>query len=108
MGGMFHQTGILVWIGTLLLSGLALAEQVYVWLRYGFWPVRDFSSAFTELGLATPKTKWHGIQQIIDYLLASPFTVMVFVTGSAASLALMLFGDHLDNLARERRRKKEL
>ena len=107
MGGMFHQTGILVWIGTLLLSGLALVEQVYVWLRYGFWPVRDFSSAFTELGLAAPKTNWHGVQTIIDYLLALPFSVMMFVTGSAAALTLMLFGDHLDNLARERRRKKE-
>jgi hypothetical protein len=57
----------------LVLGGIGtLLFQCYVWLRYGSWLPIPLSVPFYYIGIVEPKTGWHGIQIIIDGILAFP------------------------------------
>jgi hypothetical protein len=53
------------------------ALHALAWLREGVWyPLPPFSLVFDLMGRPPPQTDWAGLQQMINYLLASPFPVI--------------------------------
>lgn len=58
------------------IPGWIVVNQVYIWLRHGFWPSQPLYAFLMEHRLY-PWTDWQGVQRILDWLLTMPLALAV-------------------------------
>jgi hypothetical protein len=64
----------------LLLAALAiLGYEGYVWARFGWWETITVEQVFFYAGVDRPIVSWVGVQQAIDWWLASGLSSNLFV-----------------------------
>ena len=73
----------------ILSAPLILFIQTLQWLKTSVWPPMPVSKAFAYFDISPPQTDWLGLQQVFDYLLDSPLSVVLPATTLAAYLILL-------------------
>jgi hypothetical protein len=69
-------------VSLLFLTGIGvIGWQGYQWLSFGVWPSCTVLEAFTQLGVPLPYASWVGVQSMVDWWLATPASINLFVLG---------------------------
>jgi hypothetical protein len=74
-------------IGLILCGVGCFLYQIYFWLRYGAWFPISLTYISQYLGIDHPQMSWAGFQRIIDWIMDSPASVWLILSG-----ATLLFG----------------
>jgi hypothetical protein len=79
---------LMMWLGFFaMLGGLIIAvSQVFHWAKKGSSFSYPMTALFADLHIGHPKVSWVGIQNVIDWIMASPSLAVLWIGGAPLAL----------------------
>ncbi len=112
MGGCVFIGGLAVTTGVLtLLSGVAWIGRLVIsastWIKQGEWPEYSVLQFLFDISVRPPQTDLHGIQKVINWVLAQSLTGSVFTATLLFYCLTLWLGIAAGSCAEEQRRLKK-